>query len=53
VGNVTAGREESPGLYPVSISEREGEYNGVGSDWIELEVSTYSFDQKGRNEKNL
>ena len=44
MGNVTAGGEELPGLYPVSVSEREGEYNGVGSDWMGLEVSTYFFD---------
>jgi hypothetical protein len=50
---VTAGREESSGLYLVSISEREGKYNNVGSDWLGLEVSTYFFDQKERNKKNL
>jgi hypothetical protein len=44
MGDATAGGEESSGLYPVNVSEREGEYNDVGSDWLGLEVSTYSFD---------
>jgi hypothetical protein len=44
MGDATARREESFGLYLVNISEREGEYNSVGSDWLGLEVSTYSFD---------
>ena len=48
-----AGGEKSPGLYTVSIQEWEGEYNSVGSDWVGLEIPTYSFNQGGRNERNL
>jgi hypothetical protein len=32
MGDATVGGEELSGLYLVSVSEREGEYNGVGSD---------------------
>jgi hypothetical protein len=53
MGDATAGGEELSGLYLVSISEREGKYNDMGSNWLGLEVSTYSFDQKGRNKRNL
>jgi hypothetical protein len=44
MGDASAGRKESLGLYSISIPEREGEYNGVGSDWMGLEVSTYTSD---------
>jgi len=53
MGDASAGRKESLGLYPISIPEREGEYNGVGSDWMGLEVSTYTSDQREGNERNL
>jgi hypothetical protein len=44
MGYATAGGEELSGLYLVSIPEREGEYNGIGNDWMGLEVSTYISD---------
>jgi hypothetical protein len=48
-----AGREELLGLYLISISEREDKYNNVGSDWLGLEVFTYTSDQREGNERNL
>lgn len=53
MGYALTGREESPGLYPINIPEREGEHNSVGSDWMGLEVSTYTSDQGEGNERNL
>jgi hypothetical protein len=44
MGNASAGRKELLGLYPISIPEREDEYNDVGSDWMGLKVSTYISD---------
>jgi hypothetical protein len=44
MGYASAGKKESLGLYLISIPEREDKHNGIGSDWIELEVFTYTFD---------
>jgi hypothetical protein len=53
MGDMSAGRKELLGLYPINISEREDEYNDVGNDWIGLEVSTYTSDQREGNKRNL
>ena len=34
MGYTVTGGEELSGLYIVSIQEWEGEYNGMGSDWV-------------------